>query len=146
MKQILSFMLFLWIGLSQIISVKEKKQPFPQENRLLRNLLSEEREELSLSVIDDVFSNPDASCQEKIKFIECYLGKIKEFIFTSSRLVVNEVNSLTPKMRTDFVRLRRQLERAQDEMTRIKKIFADLDWMQNFFMRLDTNDTSITIE
>ena len=93
-----------------------------------------------------MFSNPDADCQEKIKFIECYLGKIKEFVFTSSRLVVDEVNSLTPKMRTDFVQLRRQLERAQDEMTRIKKIFADVDWMQNFFMRLDANDTSITIE
>ena len=97
-------------------------------------------------MIEEVFSNPDASCQEKIKFIECYLGKIKEFVFTSSKLVVEEANSITPKMRTDLVQLRRQLSKAQDEMTRIKKIFADVDWMQNFFMRLDANDTSITIE
>ena len=88
-------------------------------------------------MIDDVFSNPDADCQEKIKFIECYLGKIKEFVFTSSKLVVDEVNSLTPKMRTDFVRLRRQLERAQDEMARIKKTFGELDWMQTFFQDIE---------
>ena len=97
-------------------------------------------------MIEEVFSNPDADCQEKIKFIECYLGKIKEFVFTSSRLVTNEVNSLTPKMRTDFVRLRRQLERAQDEMTRIKKIFADMDFIQDFFRRLDIDSFQVSLE
>ena len=83
-----------------------------------------------------MFSNPDADCQEKIKFIECYLGKIKEFVFTSSKMAVDDANSITPKMRTDFVQLRRQLSRAQDEMTRIKKIFADLDWLQDYFKQL----------
>lgn len=41
---------------------------------------------MSLTAIEDVFSNPDADCQEKIEFVECYLGKIKEFVFTSSQL------------------------------------------------------------
>ena len=95
----------------------------------MRNLLSKERDDLSLSVIEDVFANSDADCQEKIKFIECYLGKIKEFVFTSSKLVVDDANSITPTMRTEYVRLRRQLSRAQDEMTLIKKIFSDLNWM-----------------
>ena len=98
----------------------------------MRNLLSQQRQQLSLNVIKEVFSNPDASCQEKIKFIECYLGKIKEFVFTSSKLAVDEAYSITPKMRTDFVQLSRQLSRAQDEMTRIKKIFADMNWIQAF--------------
>ena len=95
----------------------------------MRNLLSKERDDLSLSVIEDVFANSDADCQEKIKFIECYLGKIKEFVFTSSKLVIDDANSITPTMRTEYVRLRRQLSRAQDEMTLIKKIFSDLNWM-----------------
>ena len=112
----------------------------------MRNLLSKERDDLSLSVIEDVFSNPDADCQEKIKFIECYLGKIKEFIFTSSKLVIDDANSITPKMRTDFLQLRRQLNRAQDEMTRIKKTFADLEWLQNFFTKLENDDSEITVE
>ena len=130
--KLLSFLLFIWMGLAQIIPASQRKQPFPPENRLMRNLLARQTQQLSLNVIEEVFSNPDASCQEKIKFIECYLGKIKEFVFTSSKLAVDEAYSITPKMRTDFVQLRRQLSRAQDEMTRIKKIFADMNWIQAF--------------
>ena len=140
--KLLSFLLFIWMGLAQIIPASQRKQPFPPENRLMRNLLARQTQQLSLNVIEEVFSNPDASCQEKIKFIECYLGKIKEFVFTSSKLVVEEANSITPKMRTDFVQLRRQLSRAQEEMTRIKKIFDDLEWLQNFLKELN-QDTGV---
>ena len=39
---------------------------------------------MSMKLIQDVFSHPEHSCEYKIRYMDCYLGKLETFIYRSS--------------------------------------------------------------
>lgn len=80
-------LLSLLVALSscQATVIEERPSPFLPNATLHKMILDPNRVELAKGLIDQIFSDGNLECQEKINFINCYMAKFRALIFSVNR-------------------------------------------------------------
>ena len=85
MRKIFFALFFITIcyGNVEVIQGSEVN-PFPDLETLNNIILNRNREKLAEKAINDIY-DADASCEEKYKYVNCFMGKLNAFIYVANK-------------------------------------------------------------